>query len=158
MEGKFKLFVIIALVVLALAIGGSTFFVWKMFSNNTVASANQTEEEAQQQVLKPIDLGDSILTNIATESGNVQHFAKVQVSIGVNAADEKAFNALSEQITANAASVRNELISTVGEQTYTMLNATNGKEKLADEIISRLNTLLDTDMVCKVYFQEYFIQ
>lgn len=157
MEGKFKLFVIVALVVLALAIGGSTFFVWKMVSNNTVASADQTEE-AQQQVLKPIDLGDSILTNIATESGNVQHFAKVQVSIGVNAADEKAFTALSEQITENAASVRNELISTVGEQTYTMLNATNGKEKLADEIISRLNTLLDTDMVCKVYFQEYFIQ
>ena len=156
MEGKFKLFVIIALVVLALAIGGSTFFVWKMVSNNTVASASQEEEP--QQVLKPIDLGDSILTNIATESGNVQHFAKVQVSIGVNAADEKAFTALSEQITENAASVRNELISTVGEQTYTMLNATNGKEKLADEIISRLNTLLDTDMVCKVYFQEYFIQ
>ena len=157
MEGKFKLFVIVALVVLALAIGGSTFFVWKMISNNTVASANQAEE-AQQQVLKPIDLGESILTNIATESGNIQHFAKVQVSIGVNAADEKAFTALSEQITANAASVRSELISTIGEQTYTMLNATNGKEKLADEIISRLNTLLDTDMICKVYFQEYFIQ
>lgn len=156
MEGKFKLFVIIALVVLALAIGGSTFFVWKMISNNTVVSANQEEE--QQQVLKPIDLGDSILTNIATESGNVQHFAKVQVSIGVKASDEKAFTALSEQITANAASVRSELISTIGEQTYTMLNATNGKEKLADEIISRLNTLLDTDMICKVYFQEYFIQ
>lgn len=156
MEGKFKLFVIIALVVLALAIGGSTFFVWRMISNNTVASANQTEEA--QQVLKPIDLGDAILTNISTESGNVQHFAKVQVSIGVKASDEKAFTALSEQITANAASVRSELISTIGEQTYTMLNATNGKEKLADEIISRLNTLLDTDMICKVYFQEYFIQ
>lgn len=157
MEGKFKLFVIIALVVLALAIGGSTFFVWKMISNNTMVSANQKDHE-EEQVLKPIDLGDSILTNIAVESGNVQHFAKVQVSIGVSASDEKAFTALSEKIKANSASVRSELISTVGEQTYTMLNATNGKEKLADEIVSRLNTLLDTDMICKVYFQEYFIQ
>lgn len=157
MEGKFKLFVIIALVVLALAIGGSTFFVWRAISNNTVANANQTEN-VKDEVLKPIDLGDSILTNIATESGNVQHFAKVQVSIGVSASDEKAFTALSEKIQKNSASIRSELISTIGEQTYTMLNATNGKEKLADEMISRLNTLLDTDMVCKVYFQEYFIQ
>ena len=140
-----------------MAIGGSTFFVLRMVNNNTVASDNPIEEE-KDEVLKSIDLGDSILTNIATESSNTQHFAKVQVSIGVKASDEKAFTALSEQITANAASVRSELISTIGEQTYTMLNATNGKEKLADEIISRLNTLLDTDMICKVYFQEYFIQ
>lgn len=157
MEGKFKIFVIVALVVLALAIGGSTFFIWRMISNNTVVNASETSDVTEVE-LKPIDLGDSILTNIAVESGNVQHFAKIQVSIGVNASDEKEFTALSEKITANSASVRSELISTIGEQTYTMLNATNGKEKLADEIILRLNALLETEMICKVYFQEYFIQ
>lgn len=146
---------IVALVVLTLSFGGGAFLILHTLNNNTSATAADVEKEVK---LKPIDLGDAILTNVSSEKGNVQHFAKVQISIGVDATDEKKFTALSETITANEASIRSALITTIGEQTYSMLNAANGKEKLSDEVISRLNTLLDTDMIYEVYFKEYFIQ
>ena len=157
MENKFKLFVIIAIVVLALAIAGSTFFVLKVFNSNQIEAATASSK-AKAPNLKAISLGESILTNIATDGGSVQHFAKVQISIGVDSSDEKTYAELETKITNQSASVRNALITTIGEQTYSMLNGANGKEKLADEIITRLNTLLDTDLIYEVYFEEYFIQ
>ena len=156
MESKFKVFVIVAIVVLALAIAGSTFFVLRVLHSDPSEVIATTEEKAPE--LKSISLGEAILTNITKESGNTQHFAKVQISIGVDATDEKAYTALKTKIEEKSASVRSELISTIGEQTYSMLNGANGKEKLADEIISRLNTLLDTDLIHEVYYEEYFIQ
>lgn len=156
MESKFKIFVIVAIAVLAIAVAGSTYFVLRALNSNQTEVA--TTSEAQKLNLKSISLGESILTNISSDSGSVQHFAKVQISIDVDASDEKAFTALSTQIEEKSASIRNELITTIGEQTYSMLITANGKEKLADEIITRLNTLLDTDLIYKVYFEEYFIQ
>ena len=155
MENKFKIFVIVALVVLALAIGGSTVLVIHMMQNN---KAEMVIEVNENPTLKTIQLGEPILTNITNDNGNLQHFAKVQLSIGVVATNEDAFEALKTKISENQESVRNELISAIGEQTYSMLNATNGKEKLADEIITRLNTLLDTELINKVYYTDYFIQ
>lgn len=156
MENKFKIFVIVAIAVLALAIAGSTFLVFTVMNNNNVST--EVVAEQQEPQLKSVSLGDAILTNITKESGNVQHYAKIKVTIGVNAADEEAFTELTTAIEEKTASVRSELITTIGEQTYSMLNDVNGKEKLADEIISRLNTLLDTDLVHEVYYEEYFIQ
>ena len=156
MESKFKIFVIVAIAVLGLAVAGSTFFVLKALnSNNTEVTASQHESTVN---LKEADLGDAILTNVASE-GNIQHFAKIQVKIGVDATNTKAYEALTKKFEESSASIRNELISAIGEQTYTMLSDTKvGKEKLADEIITRLNKLLDTEMIQAVYYEEYFIQ
>lgn len=156
MESKFKIFVIVAIVVLALAIAASTFFVLRAVNDNqidTISSSANHEPE-----LKDIALGDAILTNITSEGNNVQHFAKVQISIGVDASDEKAYTELSTKIEEKSASIRNELITAIGEQTYSMLSAANAKTKLADDIIIRLNTLLDTDLIYEVYYADFFVQ
>lgn len=152
---KFKIIVIAALVVLTIAIGGSTFFVIQMINKQPSTEASVPKD--YEPKLEIIDLGDSILTNVTPE-GSRQHFAKIQVSIGVDSNDSKAYEALSAVITAKEKSIRNEIIETIGEQTYSMLYEAGGKEKLADEIVTRLNTLLDTDLIYEVYYGEYFIQ
>jgi len=156
LESKFKVFVIVAIVVLGLAMGASTFLVLRVL-NNTQAEVATTSNGGPIE-LKSVALGDAILTNITNDNGNVQHFAKVKVSVGVDGSNEEMFTALSAEIDEKATSIRSELISTIGEQTYSMLSAGNGKEKLADEIIARLNTLLDTELIYEVYYEEYFIQ
>ena len=151
MDGKFKIFVIVAIVVLAAAIAGSTFFIMTMV---TVVAV----EEAPAK-LKQIDLGDAILTNLSMEENNMQHFAKVQLSIGVDASDEEAVTAFEALVAEKSASIRSEIIDTIGEQTFSMLsNPPTGKVKLADELIPRLNQLLDTEMIKEIYYKEYFVQ
>ena len=155
MESKFKIFVIVAIVVLAGAIAASTFFVLRAL--NSTQTETIVVEDASVN-LKPVELGEAILTNISSENEKVQHFAKVKISIGVDSTNEKEYTALTTEITEKASSIRSAIITTLGEQTYSMLNAASGKEKLADEIITRLNTLLDTDLIREVYYEEYFIQ
>lgn len=151
---KFKIIIIVAIVVLALAIGGSTFFIVRALNQNVATNGPQE----YVPTLEIIDLGDSILTNITSEGGSKQHFAKVQVAIGVDSNDKKAYEAMAATITAKEKSIRNEIIATIGEQTYSMLCGSEGKTKLADEIVARLNKLLDTDLIYEVYYGEYFIQ
>lgn len=155
MESKFKIFVIVAIAVLGIAIAGSTFLVLKVLNNNTPTVVTQ---EKSSNYLKEVEVGEAIVTNIASE-GNVQHFAKIQIKLGVDSSNSKSYEALTSEFKERSASIRNELINAIGEQTYTMLSDTKtGKEKLADEIITRLNKLLDTEMIQAVYYEEYFIQ
>lgn len=155
MESKFKIFVIVAIAVLGISVAASTFLVLKALNGSDKEIAT---EENSVVILKELEVGEAILTNIASE-GSIQHFAKIQVKIGVDGSDTKRLEALTAEFAERSASIRNELISTIGEQTYTMLSDTkSGKEKLADEIITRLNKLLDTDMIQAVYYEEYFIQ
>jgi len=156
LESKFKIFVIVAIAVLGLAVATSTFLVLKALNGSNTESVATQENIAAN--LKELEVGEAILTNVASE-GSIQHFAKIQVKIGVDASDTERYEALAKQFEERSASIRNELISAIGEQTYTMLSDTKaGKEKLADEIITRLNKLLDTEMIQAVYYEEYFIQ
>lgn len=155
MESKFKVFVIVAIVVLALAIAASTFFVLRALNSSQTNVVSTSED--YEPTLSTVSLGDAILTNITSE-GSTQRFAKVQVSIGVDSKDQEAYEALIAEIEVKSASIRSELITTIGEQTYSMLSAENAKAKLADQIIIRLNTLLDTDLIYEVYYQEFFVQ
>lgn len=159
MENKFKIFVLIALLALGLAVAGSTFFVFKALNSSNTDSGKSTENEGKVSTyLKEVEVGEAIVTNIASE-GNVQHFAKIQIKLGVDGSDSKSYEALTNEFTERSASIRNELINAIGEQTYTMLSDTKvGKEKLADEIIVRLNRLLETELIQAVYYEEYFIQ
>lgn len=159
MENKFKIFVLVALLVLGIAIAASTFFVLKTInSSNTDNNQSIENQEKTSTYLKEVQVGDAIVTNIASE-GNVQHFAKIQIKLGVDGSDSKSYKVLTSKFTERSASIRNELISAIGEQTYTMLSDTKaGKEKLADEIIVRLNHLLETELIQAVYYEEYFIQ
>ena len=155
MESKFKRFVIIAIVILGISIAGSTFFVLKQMNQDNKAQTAATENELK---LTEVSMGDAIMTNIAMGEDAVQHFAKIKISLGVDASDKKAYEAFTKAVTDQAASMRNELIAVIGEQTYTMLKANDGKVKLADEIVARLNKLLSTDIIYDVYYEEYFVQ
>ena len=155
MESKFKLFVIIAIVVLGISIAASTFFVLKQMNESSNGQTAATEKELK---LTEVSMGDAIMTNIAMGEDAVQHFAKIKISLGVDTSDKKAYEAFTNAVTNQAASMRNELIAVIGEQTYTMLKANDGKAKLADEIVARLNKLLSTDIIYDVYYEEYFVQ
>lgn len=158
MENQFKIFVLSALLVLGISVAGSTFFVIKTLKNSNSASQETVSQEGTSRYLKEVEVGEAIVTNIISE-GSVQHVVKIQIKLGVDGSKSKEYEAFVNQLEERSASVRNELINTIGEQTYTMLSDTKaGKEKLADEIIVRLNRLLETELIQAVYYEEYFVQ
>ena len=156
MDNKFKIFVIVAIVVLALSIGLSTFFILSRLGKTNDEVDNTPVEYTP--ILTELSVGDSIMTNIAKGKGESQHFIKVKISLGVDSTDSKAYTAFTTVATSRAATIRSEIISVLGEQSYDTLSSEAGKSILADAIIIRLNTLLETDLIYKVYYEEYFVQ
>lgn len=77
MESKFKLFVIIAIVVLGISIAASTFFVLKQMNESSNGQTAATEKELN---LTEVSMGDAIMTNIAIGEDAVQHFAKIKLA------------------------------------------------------------------------------
>lgn len=153
MDKNFKLFVIIAIVFLGIAIAASTFFVLKSVGKDKQTVAADGKNAVN---LTPIDLGEAIATNIFDESGE-QHIARVVVSFGVDESS-KDYKKFKEDFDTKKVVVRDEIIHILREQTYEMMSKADAQTKLGDEIAARTNKVLNTKIIGKVYFGDFFVQ
>lgn len=157
MENKFKLFVIIGFLVLGLAIAGSTFFVLTQLNKNPEQVIAVEENTIKKTELAKVELEESITSNVYGED-NIQHIARIHVSLGVDQSDKKGYEAFTALYNDNIALIRNEIIQVVREQTYSMMSKADAQVKLGSEIVNRLNKLLDTTLIKEVYFKDFFVQ
>lgn len=155
MENKFKIFVIVAIVFLAAAIAGSTYIMLSVINSKETVVEGQVEDVQYDLIATP--LGEAITANVYEEGGK-QHIARVQLSFGVDQSDKKAYTAFTEKYNANLAVVRNEVILTIREQTYSMMIKPDAQSSLSDEITARVNAVLDTTIIKEVYFEDFFVQ
>lgn len=158
MDKKFKIFVIIAIAVLGITIAAvSTFVVLNMAANKGTETEAVTDDKKNSKTkLVIIDLGDAITSNVYDEIGD-QHIARVTISFGANQAS-KQYKKFSENFGTQNVVIRDQIISSIREQTYEMMSKSDAQAKLGDEIIIRINELLDTDVIEAVYFSDFFVQ
>lgn len=154
MEKNFKIFVIVAIVALGLGIAASTFYILSVVNKEPTQTSS---EEKNNLELTTFDVADAITTNVYEENG-YQHVAKIQISFGVDGTNKKSIQAFKEKYEASTAQIRDEIIQIMREQTYAMMSKADAQAKLGDEITLRINKALDTDLICKVYFKEFFVQ
>ena len=147
---------ITAIVLLGVCIAGSTFLVLQVVNKNQSGVASSNNVNSDKSNLVALDLGDAITANVYEENG-IQHIARIEVSFGLNQ-DSKAYKKFTENFPSQVAIIRNEIIQTLREQTYDMMSKTDAQTKLGDEIIVRVNKLLDTNIIEAVYFKEFFVQ
>lgn len=155
MDKKFKLFVIIAIVFLGIAIAAGMFFILDAVGKNKVV-AESNKKSTNIMSLSTVDLGDAIATNVFDEQGE-QHIARIVVSFGIDEEDS-AYEPFKEAFESKKVIIRDQIIHIVREQTYEMMTKTDAQTKLGDEIVVRINELLDTQVIQKVYFGDFFVQ
>ncbi|WP_069997461.1 flagellar basal body-associated FliL family protein [Cellulosilyticum sp. I15G10I2] len=155
MDKKFKIFVIIAIVLLGIALAVSTFLVLNIINTEKAPTADNKETKSKTKIIT-IDLGEAITSNVYDEAGE-QHIARVSISFGVNEAS-KQYKKFKKDYDASKVIIRNEIIQSIREQTYEMMSRTDAQTKLGDEIAERINKLLNTEVVVEVYFGDFFVQ
>jgi len=155
LDKKFKLFVIIAIVFLGIAIAAGMFFILDAVGKNKVV-AESNKKSTNIMSLSTVDLGDAIATNVFDEQGE-QHIARIVVSFGIDEEDS-AYEPFKEAFESKKVIIRDQIIHIVREQTYEMMTKTDAQTKLGDEIVVRINELLDTQVIQKVYFGDFFVQ
>jgi flagellar basal body-associated protein FliL len=155
LDKKFKIFVIAAIVFLGIAIAVSTFFILNIVGKDKETAVSEKKEKSKIS-LTTVDLGDAITTNIFDEEDE-QHIARVVISFAVNEKD-KSYKAFQEAFASKNVVIRDEIIHIIREQTYEMMSKADAQTKLGDEIVMRINKLLDTQVIQDVYFGDFFVQ
>lgn len=93
---------------------------------------------------------DQFVVNLLSESGS--RFLKLELNLELD--NEK----LSPEIDGKKPLIRDIIIRTLTSKTYEDISTAKGKERLKDEIVSRLNEVLRDGYIKNVYFTDFIVQ
>lgn len=170
-SGKFKIILII-LILLVLLIGGAISFWWFQLrepgdpvkpggaSARPAAEASQPgEASAAGQNAPATDMPRPVVNNVALPTVMVNladaagdRYLKVGMEVEVSAPEAI------QEIQAQTAKIRDAIIILMSSKTYADLATTEGKMQLKNEVAARLNQILGTPRVVRIYFTEFVVQ
>lgn len=153
--GKKKLIIIIAAaVVLLLLIGGAAFFFLKP------APAEEEEvdpgldvpvpEITQSTEIGPMIKIEEFIVNIISEED--RHYVKASLTLELN--KEEAVDETNRRMP----QIRDAILLLVGNKTYEELQDLQGKKQLKAELLSKINSFLQTGKVKAIYFTDFVVQ
>ncbi len=154
-KSKLLLFIIIGVVVVLLAGGvAAYFFLFSQPSDKELAQQIKQEQQkkAKQQgptvgVFMPLD---PFIVNLADPQA--RHFLKATIVL------ELADNSAKSEASKLLPVIRNSIIILLTSQTMDDIITTEGKMRLRDQLLIRLNHILGPDKVENVYFSQFIVQ
>ena len=166
-SGKFKV-VLIIIILLILLIGGAISFWWfqlrepgapvKTGATQPPAAAQEATADAARNapatdiprpVVNNVAL-PSVMVNLADAAGD--RYLKVGMEVEVSSPEA------ARDIQAQSAKIRDAIIILLSSKSYAELSTTEGKMQLKNEVASRLNQILGTPRVVRVYFTDFVVQ
>jgi flagellar FliL protein len=154
--GKKKLFIIIGAVVLLLIVGGGA-AAWYFLKKDTPPPE---EQDPGQQVPVPAlqkdaEIGpmvniDEFIVNII--SGDTAHYVKASLTVELTNIEVQS------EVEKRMPQMRDSILLLISNKTYEELQDLQGKKQLKAEILSKLNSFLQTGQVRSVYFTNFVVQ
>ncbi|MEW5800592.1 MAG: flagellar basal body-associated FliL family protein [bacterium] len=152
-----KLLIIIGIVVLLLA-GGGVFAYLKFMSPSKNAEAQQQQDASASEpqntaaVTGPGPIFDlnTFIVNLMGESG--RRYLKVTIKL------ELSKEPLKEEITLKMPDIQDNVLILLSSKSYEDIADVSGKMRLRAEIVNRINNILTSGEIRKVYFTEFVIQ
>ncbi len=151
-KSKLLLIVIIGVLLLAL-IGVGGIIVFKFVTaekNGEETVAETTEEKKDPSKLGAVVALDPFIVNLTGESG--KRYLKVTIQVELN--DEK----VGEELTNKMPQIKDSIITVLSSKVTGDLLTIEGKFKLKEEILTRINRILTMGVVKNVYYVEFVIQ
>lgn len=151
MDKKFKVFVIMSIIILTLiAVAGGVTVLSMM---NDVKTDTASEEKVDKSALAIVSLDESVNANLKMDQDNIPHIARVSLGFEIDTKD-KDYKTFTTDFTEKQIVVRDKIISLIRSQTYNELE----KDKLGKMIKKEVNALLKTEIIQTVYFSDFFVQ
>jgi flagellar FliL protein len=144
-KGMMKMLIIILPVLLVLIVGG--FFAYKMFLGGESAEA----EKEKPVVPPPIINLSPFVVNLSDE-GDYPRYLKVEFGLELRAGSNP------EEVDERMPELRDVIIVLLSSKRSKDINTIEGKDRLRDEIITRINGRLTEAIVGRIFFKEFIIQ
>ena len=155
-KSKLLLFIIIGVVLILVAGGAAAyFFLFSQPSDKELAQQIKQEQKQQKPKQQGPKVGvfmplDPFIVNLADPQAT--HFLKATITLEL--VDDSAKKEADKLLPA----IRNDIILLLSSQTMDDVITTEGKMRLRDQLITRLNHILGPDKVKNVYFSQFIVQ
>lgn len=163
-KSKFKLIMILVALLLVIASAAGGFWWFSSRDGSSImsaipgmgASAGGTEEvkttaPGAPQVVQTLTVPlPTVTVNLSDPSGT--RYLKVGMEVEVSSADAVP------EIQGQTAKIRDAIIILLSSKTYAELSTAEGKIQVKNEVASRLNQILGTPRVVRIYFTEFVVQ
>ncbi|MFH1624578.1 MAG: flagellar basal body-associated FliL family protein [Pseudomonadota bacterium] len=147
-KGK-PLFMWIVIAIAMSVLGGGGFFVWTKFFQTPKPKA-ATLASQKETVIGPMFRLDTFIVNLAEEQG--KRYLKVTMEL------ELENERVQSEVKTRLPQFRDSMLTLLSSKSLAQIENIEGKNRLRDEIIARLNGFLTSGNVKEVYFTEFVIQ
>lgn len=153
---KKKLFLIIGIVLLVLLIGGGVaawFFLKEKPAPPEAQNASQqvpVPELEQKADIGPMVNIEEFIVNII--SGDTAHYVKASFTV------ELTNEEVQIEVENRMPQMRDTILLLIGNKTYEELQDLQGKKQLKAELMSKINSFLQTGKVKSIYFTNFVVQ
>jgi len=165
-KSSLMMIIIIALLVALLAtVVGVTLFAFNMVQNMETSTQHveqgrdRTPRELTPEQITRVAIGDSIITNLATEGGSgFSGVARVQILVGYDNTQGSESVEIANRIDSQTTLIRTITLAALQERSYQELTTRGAMEALGADILERLQNDFNTNMIVEVSFYEWMIQ
>lgn len=154
---KKKLFIIIGAVIIALLICGGGGAWWFLLRDKPVdkdaqdpAQQVQVPAIGQTATIGPMVNIEEFIVNII--SGDAAHYVKASLTVELDNEQVKT------EVEQRMPQMRDAILLLIGNKTYEELQDLQGKKQLKAELLSTVNSFLQTGKVVSIYFTNFVVQ
>lgn len=154
-KSKKKLFIIIGAAVVLLLAGLAGGFFFYTSSQKKAAEEEQKQNQVHVPEINPVNLGPMVDINdfvVNIISGEETHYVKVALTV------ELSNEPSAEEIKMRMPQMRDAIILILGSKDYRELQDIQGKKQLKAELLSRINSIIQSGKVVSIYFTEFVVQ
>lgn len=155
LDKKFKIFVIVALVVLTMVASTAVFLV--ITTRPTVENNTDENKKPDKENLEIVYMEEPLNANLKLGADQIPHIIRLSIGVQIDKKNKEYKDFLSEFQT-NQIIIRDGIIQMVRAKTYEEMMSEDAQENLGLQIMSSINGLLETDIVYDIYFKEFFVQ
>lgn len=151
-----KLIIIIAAVFLLFTgmVGAGFFVLWQKMSATLATATQSTQEEKKEEEptdkLGPLYSLSTLIVNLSDDGGKRYLRTTLELELSVPEVSEEIVNRLPQ--------IKDTILIILSTKKFNDVNSMEGKIRLRDEIIEKVNTLLTKGQLTNIFFTEFVIQ
>jgi len=154
MSNKILIIVIGVFLLVVVAMGGGFFLMWNKMSSMTTQNSedveNGTEIEEVVETMGPTKRLETFIVNLADKGGT----RYLRVSMDLELENEETGKIVDRRLP----KIRDAILTILPTKKYEDIGTVEGKSVLRNEMLTKLNELMEPEKIKNIYFTEFVVQ
>ncbi len=154
MSNKILIILIGVFLLVVVAMGGGFFMMWNKMSSMTTQNSedveNGTEVEEVVETMGPTKRLETFIVNLADKGGT----RYLRVSIDLEIENEETGKVVDKRLP----KIRDAILTILPTKKYEDIGTVEGKSALRNEMLTKLNELMEPEKIKNIYFTEFVVQ